>query len=541
MGGTTNSFFTALSFLLGRPFAQGPTTRRHHLFSWGIAKSLCPFSCKVSFTTGTYFPPQAASPNLTKVRGLREVNSLLEGVSHSYNSNLPFLEASLRSLSRSSKSQEQKKKLFSDDRFISLLSGIKARLGDADSRMLSMVASSLGNFNLSSAETRELAQNISDVVVRRENTFQPYSIASLIYGLACTGIKDPAVIDFCKIEALKAVPSSKPRDLILMISGFKKWGALNKHTGETLLQKLTDETEQFSCKDVCDALDLFANYQLTRGFLIRRLSSLAFENLKQFPLRSLVSLAFSLARLRFLNVENFSDIMDEVKPQLAELSLTAAHDLLLTISCGNFKEHRAVARKLVDLVHTGETFLGFKSSSTLAYSILYFQFNDCDDILRTRLARIFDGSAAVRQQDRIRLLQEIIVGLQQERKDLGIVIPQEIIAITDEADKKEAFRLETSNIHIEITTILNNMDGKYKLDFQRSTKAGPYHVGFLDEKSKIVIDMARVGSVTNGLMKMRHLEKLGYKPILLPFWDYRRCRSEVEQTSLLKQGLDQYL
>ena len=39
---------------------------------------------------------------------------------------------------------------------------------------------------------------------------------------------------------------------------------------------------------------------LARGFLLRRLCSLAFENLRQFSARELAKMTYSLAKLRFL-------------------------------------------------------------------------------------------------------------------------------------------------------------------------------------------------------------------------------------------------
>lgn len=65
-----------------------------------------------------------------------------------------------------------------------------------------------------------------------------------------------------------------------------------------------------SCTRLVEALSVLSRLGLARGFLLRRLCGLAFENLRQFTARELARMSYALARLRFLAQSNVDELVD---------------------------------------------------------------------------------------------------------------------------------------------------------------------------------------------------------------------------------------
>merc|ERR1712224_815519 len=95
---------------------------------------------------------------------------------------------------------------------------------------------------------------------------------------------------------------------------------------------MSDEVDRFAARDVVQAVAVLSRLGLARGFLLRRLCTLAFENLQQFTPRELTMMAYSLARLRFLAQPNVDDICDAVAPDLHRLSNTQLSELLFALA-----------------------------------------------------------------------------------------------------------------------------------------------------------------------------------------------------------------
>eukprot|EP00922_Rhytidocystis_sp_ex-Travisia-forbesii_P052843 GHVS01078382.1.p1 GENE.GHVS01078382.1~~GHVS01078382.1.p1 ORF type:complete len:556 (-),score=38.22 GHVS01078382.1:1360-3027(-) len=486
-----------------------------------------------------FFP--GSGVNMHALRDMRDTGQILKAMATSFDTSAPTLDTALRSLSRVRMSRDECQALFTDERFIGLMSKIRDRLPDMDSRFLSMIASSLVMFPSMSNDISDISQKISDIAVRRENSFSPRALAALVNALPKLGVRSPVVGEFFRLETQKILPDCTPMDLHKLVEGFRLFGCLNRELSDSLIEKMSDEIDRYTSKDVCETLAVLANAGLSRGFLIRRLSSLAFENLNQFSAIRLVSLLDSLSRLRFLTADNYADVLDLLKQNVHDLYGPHVAKLTYALCLGNCVEQVSFVKQMIEQAQNNGLPLGLESAVRVAYCILYFKLPEFDDYLKELLATAFQQDIEKHRFEARWLLLDIIASLECERPDLGIVVPPSFTSTIQEKDREYRVRLEGSRVYTELVSLVENLGGKYRLNLQRDTKVGPYTVVLMDEETKIIIEQDNVTYKTNGLMKMRILEKLGNRPVLIPYWQWRRCRSETDQMMLLRHALDFHL
>merc|ERR1719387_125954 len=147
-------------------------------------------------------------------------------------------------------------------------------------------------------------------------------------------------------------------------------------------------------------------------------------------------------------------------------------------------------------------------------------------------------------QNRTPLLKlfDIFCAVELEHKALGIEIPGSWKTAANEADIMEMDRLESSRLHAEIVLRLDHLRGmarglQWQLRVQRNQQCGPYRVDMLDVETKIVIDVEVLNRPTSKAMKHRHLLELGYKPLRLDYWEWRKSRSEEDQNTFLQREI----
>merc|ERR1719216_17924 len=102
----------------------------------------------------------------------------------------------------------------------------------------------------------------------------------------------------------------EPTQCVLLLETFRRWGVFDKQLVDLIVERMCDEVDRFTARDVVDALAVISRIGLARGFLLRRLCTLVFENLHQFTPRELTKMAYSLAKLRFLADGNADDLVD---------------------------------------------------------------------------------------------------------------------------------------------------------------------------------------------------------------------------------------
>jgi len=151
-------------------------------------------------------------------------------------------------------------------------------------------------------------------------------------------------------------------------------------------------------------------------------------------------------------------------------------------------------------------------------------------------------------QNRVPLIKlfDVVRTVEIEQKKLKITIPPQWKAACDDADRYEMDRLESSRLHSEIVMRMDALRGstrdlRWHLRMQRNVPCGQFRVDMLDEESKVVIDVELIAWPTSRRLKHRLLTSLGYKPLLMDYWDWRKARTEQEQNLFLEREVTRVL
>merc|ERR1712172_119562 len=112
---------------------------------------------------------------------------------------------------------------------------------------------------------------------------------------------------------------------------------------------MSDEIDRFTSRDVIEVLAVSSRLGLARGFLLRRICTLAFENLTQFTPRQLARMAYSLAKLRFLARHMADDILDNLRPNFGRLGVSMISEVLFSLAMINSRHQQEDVRRLIEL------------------------------------------------------------------------------------------------------------------------------------------------------------------------------------------------
>merc|ERR1712224_386468 len=186
---------------------------------------------------------------------------------------------------------------------------------------------------------------------------------------------------------------------------------------------MSDEVDRFAARDVVQAVAVLSRLGLARGFLLRRLCTLAFENLRQFTPRELTMMAYALAKLRFLAHSNVDDICDAIQPDLHRLKPSQLSELLYALAMTDSRHQLDLVRAVVDQYMAGPPRKTLSSMVDFSWSLCALGIVDeyAAD-LKAVLSTIFERSAP---QNRVPLMKlfDVICALELEYKDVGISVP----------------------------------------------------------------------------------------------------------------------
>eukprot|EP00916_Digyalum_oweni_P011111 GHVL01018468.1.p1 GENE.GHVL01018468.1~~GHVL01018468.1.p1 ORF type:complete len:509 (-),score=100.67 GHVL01018468.1:81-1607(-) len=421
-----------------------------------------------------------------------------------------------------------------DSRFINILQNLQNSAHYANCRILSNIAQSCAMFFSMTPEIIELSQKISEISLTRENGFNPTTLAKLAIGLSVCS-NDPRVIEFIKLETEKILPDFTPRELIIMLQTVRKWKKFDKKFLDLLIEKLTDEIDRFTIRDVSTALEAIADLSLARGFLTKRIATLAFENLNSFDQRQLVVVLTSLVKIRFISIDNFDSIFDCLK--IKDLSPNLLSQVCFACASIEHNDKINEVRQMIQLFMQHESNL--HSMMDVAWSICYFQLHDATDTLKQLVENIV--ARPPKNPATILKFAEVIQSLRLEFPSIKVDIPMVWYSACSETSRIEQEQIETSRLHVEVLLFLDNLKGRFKVKTSKNQIAGTYRVDMLDSQSKLAFDLDRVSKPVIPVMKHRHLRLLGFKPVLIQYWQWRRCKTEEQQVGYLQKLISEAL
>ena len=479
---------------------------------------------------------------------LTDAKEVLSFMDRHPDSDTNTFDASLRSLARlSAKGNYQE--IVEDVRFHAILSTLASRLEDCDDRMLSKIAEASARFRNSTPELNDLAQRLAQVVCQREDSFTPRNLANVAMALSLRSVRDVATVEFIRNEVLKLVDDLEPQHCNMILESFRRWGVFDRHLVDLLVERMSDEVDQFTSKELVDALNVLSRLGLPRGFLLRRLCSLAFENLRQFTARELARMCYALAKLRFLAESNVDELVDAMRPELHRLVGSQISEFLfalaMTKSVNHLETCRILAAQYVDSMG-GIPKMSGGSLIDYAWALVAMDLvPEFEKDFRAALAEIFKRHPPQNRTPLMKL-HDVICALELEYKHLKIEVPSSWKSACAEADHFEMDRLETSRLHNEVMMRFDHFQGSsnglnWQLQMRRNAVCGPYKVDMLDEKTNILLDLEIISWPTARHLKHRLLQGLGFRTVSLQYWDWRRARSEEDQQLLLQREITKAL
>lgn len=231
---------------------------------------------------------------------------VLDYMSQHSDADIRTYETSLRSLARLQRGNQAD--FLQDDRFHAILSTLANRLEDCDATMLAKISDAAARCSRTSTpELSDLAQRLAEVVCQRGGTLSPRNLATVAMALSMRGVRDAPTIEFLRKEVLKRIDDLEPAHCNILLEAFRRWGVFDRELIDFLVERMSDEVDRFTTRDLVDAVAVISRLGLARRFLLSRLRALAFENLEQFSMKQLATMSYAMARLRILEAKDLDD------------------------------------------------------------------------------------------------------------------------------------------------------------------------------------------------------------------------------------------
>lgn len=428
--------------------------------------------------------------------------------------------------------------LFKDERFIRFLLQATSDIENCETVHLVRYAMAISKLSLPRGgcrEISELARRIGDIATRRLNAFSPTTLSQLVFGLGTRGVSDPQFVDFVRMESLKMMQDFSPENAITMLEGFRRIGVFNRDLTDNLVERLTDEVDRLTSKDIVNCVSVFSKLGLGRGFLLRRLSRLSYENLSLFEEKQLVRLLGGLARLRFTTSAGVDEILSFLETRgLSKVTCSQACELLFaTALTKSYSGESTVLNKLVEIIHQGLDSLSVTSMMDAAWALAVLDETDQYASVFKRISdRIFSIPPPSNRQLLLKAL-ELIPAVYDEKNSQS-----QWKAATKEAEKLEMNRFDSARLHSEVLSLIESITWpNHKITLQRNVEVGGglFRVDFFSEALNLVIDIDTLSRPTTLVLKHRLLaQRAGIKTVALGYWDLRRMKTFEEQQTWIK-------
>ncbi|KAF8820049.1 hypothetical protein IE077_003641 [Cardiosporidium cionae] len=426
--------------------------------------------------------------------------------------------------------------IWKDERFSKLIDEMSELVDSAENRILSILCLNLASVRYPVESVQLLSKKLAGIMLQKENMLTAKQLCGFALGFSTMPYRDRHVSDFIRFEALKILDTFLPGDLYALLESMRRWSLFNRELTDTVIEKMLDIIDQYNAEDVTNTLNLLANASLVRGVLIRRLSSLAMDNLNAFQPRQLVITFQALSRLRFISSENVALLCNAIMSSIDTLSNEDVARVLASICLSPPFDNESIVRTLLKRF-SNKPPTNIHTLSKVLYVICFYEFYDMSDYLKQGLEICFQLPSSEHREILARLV-EVVHTVEIELPEYAMAVPPAWRAAMEEFEHAQMTRSETSRMLKELLLVLDSLPLKTKLHFQTNQQAGPYRVDLLDANSKICLSIDWISRVTLPDLQHRNLSKLGYQAIPISFWLWRRLRTEDEQRKFLLKNLE---
>ena len=418
--------------------------------------------------------------------------------------------------------------LFKDERFVRFLLQASSEMENCESANLVRYATALSRLPLprgGCAEVSELALKIAEIASRRLNAFSPTSISQLAFGLGTRGVSDPQFVDFVRMESMKMMQDFSPENGITLLEAFRRIGSFNRELTDNVVERLTDEVDRFTSKDIVNCITVFSRLGLGRGFLIRRLSRLAYENLGLFSEQQLVRLLGGLARLRFTTSAGVEEILNQIESRgIDKVSGSNACELLFAAAMTPaFRPESTVLNALVRKIEQEMDSINITSLVDAAWALSVFEEQS---VLEKIKRKIFSIPPPSNRQILLKALE------------IGLPSSSQWKAASEEAEKLEMNRFESSRLHSEVLALIESIrmgqEGE-RITLQRNSQVEGFRFDFYSQNLNFILDIDTLSRPTT--LTLKHKRVTTSTAIALGYWELRRMKSFEEQQEWIKSKI----
>jgi len=427
-----------------------------------------------------------------------------------------------------------------DPRLTKLLSDLENHVEDMESGTLTIVLEGAERVRNKDLVALLVARLEKEVCTREE--LSPREIASICLSLSALQSSSVNVHDFCKEQVMRNVEHADPAQCTAFLEGFRRWGIYDRVLVDMIVNRMLDEVDEFTPRDLATCIATMARLGLARGFLIRRLSSHAFDNLHIFTPKQYVMLLYGFAKLRFLSKDETYDLVTKIQENIEHLKPRQACEVVYALSLVRFQEEPDFVKDLIERGCRNRDEIALNQRIELALGIcttfrpLIKDPSEFHELVKSIWA---DPPPANRPM----LIKAFDVGVAMESEHNALA-PESWRAATSEADRIEQNKIEkSSRLHEEVLIQLQNIDDlkglklNVPIESETSNSKWTLRTDFCDENRKVAINIDTLNRPTNRGIREKFLEKMGYKTSMLNYWSWRKCRSTEAQLDYLKKEL----
>ncbi|CAA9986351.1 conserved Plasmodium protein, unknown function [Plasmodium knowlesi strain H] len=486
-----------------------------------------PFEGKRNMATGTSVS-YAKDSQMEEHMSNEEIMKFFE---ENKNMNIDKLYNMVKNLSR--KKMEERKKIVEDDKFISILEEIESRISIMNTRYLCNFSLRLVSLSINNDDIKKLLTKISEQVLKKMNV-NPRDMVGICFALSLCNNVNEYFFEHVKKETISNIDAYTPTLLTQLLESMRLSQNLDIELTNLIIEKMCEEIDRFTTKDVTLALKTLSMAGIPRGFLIRRLCNLVFDNISHFHHPALVNILYNLTKLKFTTTNHIDVIYKNVEEHLEDCNVTTLCELLYTFYMNEINEENKI-RKIFDHINYDH----FNTTKTaviidFVHAATYYK-NYVDREKLTKLINLLFERNVPKSLTLIAKIREPIyylAGDEQFMFDLNNVSPSWLNAMNDflRIDHEKLQALKTFH---EVQNVLNTIAPNFKLNFVPLQIVNSFSVDFIENEKKIIIDLDTIVRHTSFQMKHKHFEKLGYKTAKIHFWKWRKCRSEKEQQNYL--------
>ncbi|VWU50019.1 RAP protein, putative [Hepatocystis sp. ex Piliocolobus tephrosceles] len=470
---------------------------------------------------------------------------LIEFFENNKNMNIDKLYNLIKIISR--KKMEDRKKIIENKNFSNILEEIENRVKIMNTRYLCNFSLRLASISLNNEQIKQVLTKISETVLKKINV-NPRDLVGIFYALSLCNNMNEYYFEHVKKETLANIDAYTPTLLTQLLESMRLSQNLDVEMTNLIVEKMCEEMDRFTTKDVTLALKTLSMAGIPRGFLIRRLCNLVFDNISHFHYTALINIIYNLTKLKFTTINHIDVIYKNVEEHIEKCNINTLCELLYTFYMNQINEESKINKifeninydhfnttktaVIIDFIHAATYYNKYIKDKTQFLNLIDLLFKRPVPKSLTLIAKIREPIYYL-ASDSNNIDNDI-----DNSNDKNIKYDIKNVTTSWENAMNDFLRIDHEKLQglktfHEVQNILNAIAPTFGLNFTPLQISNSYSVDFIENEHKIIIDLDTIVRHTSFQIKHNHFKNLGYRTAKIHFWKWRKCKSEKEQQNYL--------